>query len=160
MNVTLTLVGQMLTFLVLVWFVMKFLWVPVLKVLEDRQKKIADGLSAAEAEVQSREKAEIEIASLMKEARGRANEVIVQAQRRGDEIVDEAKVAARAEGVRLLDAARAEIGQELNQARESLRKEVVHIAIAGTEQLLKREVDKTVHADLLEGLAEQLVRAS
>ena len=73
MNVTLTLVGQMLTFLVLVWFVMKFLWIPVLKVLEDRQKKIADGLSAAEEGMQSREKAEIEIASLMKEARERAN---------------------------------------------------------------------------------------
>ena len=160
MNVTLTLVGQMLTFLVLVWFVMKFLWVPVLKVLEDRQKKIADGLNAAEEGVQSREKAEIEITSLMKEARERANEVIAQAQRRGDEIVGEAKVEARLEGERLLNAARAEIDQELNQARESLRKEVAHIAIAGTEQLLRREVDKTVHADLLEGLAEQLGRAN
>ena len=107
MNVTLTLVGQMLTFLVLVWFVMKFLWIPVLKVLEDRQKKIADGLSAAEEGMQSREKAEIEIASLMKEARERANR-----GNRASPEVEEMRLLTSpkwwpsAEGEHLLNAAR------------------------------------------------------
>ncbi|MEM7254483.1 MAG: F0F1 ATP synthase subunit B [Pseudomonadota bacterium] len=156
MNVTLTLVGQMLTFLVLVWFVMKFLWGPVLKALEDRQKKIADGLAAAEEGLHAKERAEAEVAGELQKARAQAQELIGQAQRRHDEIVEEAKSAARVEGERLLTAARAEIDQERNQAREGLRKEVVEIALAGAEQLLGREVDKSAHNDLLDGLARQL----
>ncbi|MCH9670904.1 MAG: F0F1 ATP synthase subunit B [Gammaproteobacteria bacterium] len=156
MNVTLTLVGQMLTFLVLVWFVMKFLWVPMLKVLEDRQKKIADGLAAAEEGLHAQERAEAEVAEQLKKVREQAGEVLAQAQRRRDEIVEEAKAEARVEGERLLTAARAEIDHERNQAREGLRKEVVDIAIAGAEQLLGREVDKSAHNDLLDRLAQQL----
>ena len=156
MNVTATLIGQIGTFLVLVWFVKQFLWEPVLKVLEDRQTKIADGLAAAERGMHEKELAEKRAAETLREAKEQATEIIAQAQRRGDEIVEESKRVARVEGERLLTAARAEIDREMNRAREGLRREVVAIAVAGAEQLLGREIDQTGHEELLEKLAAEL----
>ena len=156
MNVTATLFGQMGTFLVLVLFVMKFLWRPILDALEDRRKRIADGLAAAEMGHESQARAEEEAAQVLKEAREQASEIVAQAQRRGAEIVEESKSAARTEGERLLDAARADIDQESLRAREALRTEVGLIALAGAERLLRREVDAEQHAELLGQLAEEL----
>ena len=156
MNVTATLFGQMGTFLVLVLFVMKFLWKPILNALEDRRTRIADGLAAAEKGREEQARAEERAAEVLKEAREQASEIIAQAQRRGGEIVEESKGAARTEGERILVAARAEIDQESLRAREALRKEVGRIALAGTERLLRREVDAAQHADLLGQLAEEL----
>lgn len=156
MNVTATLFGQMGTFLVLVLFVMKFLWKPVLNALEDRRTRIAEGLAAAEKGHEEQARAEERAAEALKDAREQAGEIIAQAQRRGAEIVEESKAAARTEGERLLVAARAEIDQESLQAREALRKEVGRIALAGAERLLRREVDAGRHAELLGQLAEEL----
>ena len=156
MNVTATLFGQMGTFLVLVLFVMKFLWKPILNALEDRRTRIADGLAAAEKGREEQARAEERAAEVLKGAREQASEIIAQAQRRGGEIVEESKGAARTEGERILVAARAEIDKESLRAREALRKEVGRIALAGTERLLRREVDAAQHADLLGQLAEEL----
>ena len=156
MNVTATLFGQMGTFLVLVLFVMKFLWRPVLAALEDRRKRIADGLAAAEQGHESQARAEERAAEVLKGAREQASEIVAQAQRRGAEIVEESKASARTEGERILVGARAEIDQESMRAREALRKEVGLIALAGAERLLRREVDAGQHAVLLGQLAEEL----
>ena len=156
MNVTATLFGQMGTFLVLVLFVMKFLWKPVLNALEDRRTRIADGLAAAEQGREEQARAEERAAQVLNEARELASEIISQAQRRGEEIVEESKTMARTEGDRILVAARSEIDQESMRAREALRGEVGRIALAGAARLLRREVDAAQHAELLGQLAEEL----
>ncbi len=156
MNVTLTLFGQMFTFLVLVWFVMRYMWEPITRALADRQARIADGLAAAERGQQERELAEQKAAEMLREAREQAQEIVSHARRRGDEIIEESKQAAREEGERLLAAARSDIEQEMTQAREALRSEVSRLALLGAERLLRREVDPKAHSDLLAELAEQL----
>lgn len=156
MNVTATLFGQIVTFTVLVWFVMRFLWEPIIRMLEDRKKRIADGLAAAERGHHAHELAEKRAKELLQGAKVQAAEIIAQAQRRADEIVEESKDTARAEGERLMTAARAEIDQLLNQAKEQLRRQVVSIALAGAEQVLMREVDSNEHNKVLEKLASQL----
>ena len=156
MNITATLFGQMGTFLVLVLFVMKFLWKPVLNALEERRTRIADGLAAAEQGHEEQARAEERAAQVLKDAREQASEILSQAQRRGEEIVEESKTTARTEGDRILVAARSEIDQESMRAREALRGEVGRIALAGAERLLRREVDAAQHAELLGQLAEEL----
>ncbi|NIR29715.1 MAG: F0F1 ATP synthase subunit B [Gammaproteobacteria bacterium] len=156
MNITLTLFAQMVTFAILVWFVMHFLWEPVINMLENRRRRIADGLAAAERGQHERELAEKHARETLNEAREQAKQVIAQAQKRADEIVEEAKDDARAEGQRLIEAARGEITQEMNQAREALRGEVVRLAMAGAEQVLMREVDAAAHNEVLEKLATRL----
>lgn len=156
MNINLTLFGQTVTFIVFVWFCMKYVWPPILTALNERRQKIADGLAEAEKGMQAKEVAEQEAATALQEAKDQAAEILAQAQRRADEIVEESKATARVEGERLLTGAQAEIEQEVNRAREDLRKEVISIALRGTEQLLGREVDQAAHNDLLENLAEQL----
>ncbi len=156
MNVTLTLIGQMGTFLVLVLFVAKFLWKPILGALEDRRQRIADGLAAAEQGREEAARAEERSAEILREAREQASEIVAQAQRRGEEIVEESKDAARTEGNRLLAAANAQIEQESLRAREGLRQEVGRIALAGAERLLRREIDAGRHAELLGQLYEEL----
>ena len=156
MNINLTLFGQTVTFIVFVWFCMKFVWPPIINALTERRQRIADGLAEAEKGMQSRAVAEQDAAKVLEAAKGQATEVLAQAQRRADEIVEESKRNARVEGERLLAGARAEIDQEVNRAREALRKEVVAIALRGAEQLLGREVDQSAHNDLLDDLAAQL----
>ncbi|GAB6039952.1 F0F1 ATP synthase subunit B [Endothiovibrio diazotrophicus] len=156
MNVTATLIGQMLTFGVLVWFIWKFLWDPMTTMLEDRKKRIADGLAAAERGVHEQQMAEAKAKEVLKEAKQQAAEIIAQAQKRHSEIVDGAKEDARAEGERLLEAARAEIDQEANRAREALRSEVVKLAVAGAGKVIGREIDAKAHADLLDELVAQI----
>lgn len=156
MNVTATLFGQMLTFTVLVWFVMRFLWEPVIRMLEDRKKRIADGLAAADRGHHEKELAEKRAKELLVNAKEQAAEIIAQAQRRADEIVEESKDDARAEGQRLVTAAHAEIEQLLNQAKEQLRHQVVGIALTAAEQILMREVDVDEHNRMLEKLVNQL----
>ena len=156
MNVTLTLIGQMGTFAVLIWFVMKFLWNPVLKAMEDRSNRIAEGLAAAEQGIKDREKAEAKAQEELREAREQAKEIIAQANKRGEEIVESAKNDGREEGERMKTAAQAEIDQQLNQAREQLRGEVVRLAVIGAERILDAEVDAAAHNASLEKLAAEL----
>ena len=156
MNVTLTLIGQMGTFAVLIWFVMKFLWNPVLKAMEDRSNRIAEGLAAAEQGIKDREEAEAKALEELREAREQAKEIIAQANKRGEEIVESAKNDGREEGERMKTAAQAEIDQQLNQAREQLRGEVVRLAVIGAERILDAEVDAAAHNASLEKLAAEL----
>ena len=156
MNINLTLIGQSITFAVFVWFCYKFVWPPLINALTERKKQIADGLAAAERGQHEQELAEKKATERLKEAKGTASEIITQAQKRASEIVDEAKEDARTEADRIKAGADAEIEQEVNRAREHLRQEVVTLAMAGAEKVLKREVDANAHASTLNDLARQL----
>ena len=156
MNINLTLIGQSITFALFVWFCMKFVWPPIMGALDARRKEIADGLAAAERGQQEQELAEKRAAEYLKEAKGQASDIVSQAQKRASEMVEEAKGDAKVEADRIVTGANAEIEQEINRAREHLRKEVVGLAIAGAEKVLKREVDKGAHANTLNDLAAQL----
>jgi len=156
MNFTATIIGQILVFAVLVWFIKAFLWQPMLKMLDERKKRVADGLAAAERGQKEQELAEKRAAELLKEAKVQAQEVINRAEKRGSEIVDEAKGDAKVEGERLLTAAQAEINKEMNRAREELRSQVAALVVAGAEQILAKEVDAKAHSRMLNDLATQL----
>jgi len=156
MNINLTLIGQSITFALFVWFCMKFIWPPIMGALEARRKEIADGLAAAERGQHEQELAEKRATVHIKEAKGQASDIITQAQKRASEIVEEAKGDAKTEADRIVTGANAEIEQETNRAREQLRQEVITLAIAGAEKVLKREVDKDAHASTLNDLATQL----
>lgn len=156
MNFNATLIGQSITFIFFVWFCMKFVWPPIMSALETRKKQIADGLAAAD-----RGKHELELAAKkagdnMRDAKAQAAEVIAQAEKRAAQIIEEAKTAAKEEGDRQLAAAQANIAQETNRARESLREQVAGLAVAGAEKILRREVNAQTHADLLGQLKAEL----
>ena len=156
MNFNATLIGQSITFIFFVWFCMKYVWPPIMNALETRKKQIADGLAAAD-----RGKHELELAAKragdnMRDAKAQAAEVIAQAEKRAAQMIDEAKLAAKEEGERQLAAAQANIAQETNRARESLREQVVLLAVAGAEKILRREVNAQTHADLLGQLKAEL----
>lgn len=156
MNINATLIGQFITFFVFVWFCMKFVWPPIMQALHARQKRIADGLAAAERGVHEQTLAEQRAKDLLVEAKGQSVEIINLAQKRASEIVEEAKGDARAEGERLLTAARAEIEQEVNRAKERLRAQVAIIVVTGAEKVLGREIDAQAHAGMLNELAGQI----
>jgi F-type H+-transporting ATPase subunit b len=155
-GINMTLVGQMLTFLVFIWFTKKFVWPPVMKAMEERRTKIAEGLEAAERGQKALEEADAQVADRIREARQQAAQIIEQAQRRGTEVVDAAREQAQQEGERVLAQARAELEQETNRVREALRGEVAAIALAGAQQLLEKEIDAGAHRELLDKLASQL----
>ncbi len=156
MNITVTLFAQMIAFGLLIWFVNKVMWKPLSGIMEARQKRIADGLAAAEKGKHEQELAEKRATELLKEAKDQAQEIVAQGQKRASEIVEEAKDAARAEGDRIVAAANAELEREVNQAKEALRAQVAAIAVAGAEKVLKREIDAKAHEDLLNDLATQI----
>jgi F-type H+-transporting ATPase subunit b len=156
MNINLTLFGQLLSFVVFVWFTMRFVWTPIMGALETRKKEIADGLAAAERGQHEQELAKERAKSVLHEAKAQAAEIVSQAQKRAAEIVDEAKSNARAEGERILTAAEAEIEQETNRAREHLRERVGELAVAGAERILKKEINADTHKDIVEALAKEI----
>lgn len=156
MEFNLTLIGQMITFGLLVWFTMTYVWPPIISALRERQAKIAEGLAAAEQGEQAQEEAAAKAEQMIKDARQQAQEIIRQAERRANEIVEESKGNAREEGERLLAAARAEIEQESNRAREQLRGQVADIAVRGARAVLGKEVDASAHSKLLDELVQQL----
>ncbi len=156
MNINLTLIGQSITFIVFVWFTMKFVWPPIMQALNERKKKIADGLAAAERGAHEKELAEKKAAEVLHEAKQQAQDIINQAQKRASEIVEESKETARAEGERIIAAANAEIEQEVNRTREELRGQVASLAVAGAGKILKREIDAKANEDLLKDLVAQI----
>jgi len=153
-----TLIGQVLGFLILVWICWKFIWPPVLGAIEERQKKIADGLAAADRGQKDLEDAKGKANEIVREAREKAVQVIDQANKRSGELIDEAKHTAVAEGERLVAAARAEASTETARARDGLRQQVASLALVGAERLLGREVDAKAHAARLEELAAEIER--
>jgi F-type H+-transporting ATPase subunit b len=156
MNINLTLFGQMVAFAIFVWFTMKFIWPPLVKAIEDRKNKIAEGLAAAERGKREQELAEKGATEKLHEAKLKASDIVAKAERRAAEIVEEAKSAARVEGGRLLEAARAEINQEATKAREQLRTRVAELAVAGAERILRKEINLEAHREIVDHLAEQI----
>lgn len=156
MNITVTLIAQMIAFGLLIWFVNKVMWGPLSGIMEARQKRIADGLAAAEKGKHEEELAKKKAVEVLKEAKAQAAEVVAQGQKRASEIVEEAKATARIEGDRIVTAANAEIEREINQAKEALRAQVASIAVAGAAKVLKREIDAKAHDTLLNDLAAEI----
>ena len=156
MNINATLIGQAIVFLILIWFSVKFIWPPLLKAIEDRQKKIADGLAAAERGQKELHQASGEAEAIVGEAREKALRIVDQANRRSNEIIDDARATAVTEGQRLVGDAKQEITLEQARARDALRKDVASLAVAGASRLLEREIDPKAHADLIEKLAREI----
>lgn len=156
MNINLTLIGQLVTFVVFVWFTMKYVWTPIMGALDARRKEIADGLAAAERGQHEQELAQERAKEALHEAKQQAAEIVNQAHKRANEIVDEAKTDAKAEGDRILTAAQAEIEQELNRSREALREKVAILVISGAEKILQKEINADAHKDVVENVAGQI----
>ena len=151
-----TLIGQSIAMLVFVWFCMKFIWPPIMQAIEERQTQIADGLAAAERGQQSLDNAQVEAEDIIGDARKQATTILDQAHARASEIVADGKADGVKERDRQVTAAKAEVEQETNRAREELRGEVSAIAIASAEKILQREIDSKVHEDILGKLAAEL----
>ena len=156
MDINLTLIGQTIAMIVFVWFCMKFIWPPILNAIEERQEQIAEGLAAAEKGQDKLLQAQAEAEEIVADARKQATSILDQAHARANEIVAEGKSDGVKERERQLTAAKAEIEQEVNKAREELRGQVSAIAIASAEKILKREIDDKAHEDILGKLAQEL----
>ncbi len=156
MNINATLIGQMITFAIFVWFCMKYVWPPIMAALEERKTKIADGLAAAERGKHEQELAEQRAKEVIKGAKEEAAGILAQAQKRASEIVEEAKDTARVEAERIVTAANAEIEQEVNRAKEGLRGQVVSLAVAGAGKVIDKELDASAHDALLQDLVSQI----
>ncbi|HEV7138223.1 MAG TPA: F0F1 ATP synthase subunit B [Steroidobacteraceae bacterium] len=156
MNINLTLIIQMIVFALLVWATMHYLWPPLMRAVEERQKKIAQGLAAADRGEQELQQARQGAEAILREARERAGQIIDQAQHRANDIVEQARVSASQEGQRLVASAQQQIGLEASRARESLRREVGEIVVAAASKLLEREIDPSAHQDLISKLAAQI----
>ncbi|MBF6650698.1 F0F1 ATP synthase subunit B [Methylobacter sp. Wu1] len=156
MSINATLIGQMITFALLVWFTMKYVWPPLFDSLEERKKKIADGLAAAEKGQEEMQLAEKKAKNVLKEAKEQSSEIVNLAQKRANEIVEESKEIAKKEGERMILAAQAQIEQEMQQAKEGLRQEVAALAVSVAEQILNAEIDKAKHQDIISKVSNQL----
>ena len=156
MNINLTLIVQMIVFALLVWAVMKWLWPVILDAMDERQRKIAQGLAAAEEGERELAEARGKADVIIREARERANQIIDHAQHRANEVIEQAKGTASTEGARIVAAAQQQIELDTTRAKESLRREVAGIAVGAASKLLGREIDARAHADLLEQLAEEI----
>jgi len=155
-SINATLIGQMITFALLVWFTMKYIWPPLFDSLEERKKKISEGLAAAERGQEEMQLAEKKAKSVLKAAKEQSSEIVNLAQKRANELVEESKDAAKKEGERMILAAKAQIEQEMQQAKEGLRKEVATLALRAAEQILSAEIDKAKHQDIVSKVSNQL----
>lgn len=156
MNINATIIGQMIWFALFIWFVAKVVWPALNRMIETRQKTIAEGLAAAEKGRQTLELSSRQAEQDIRSARERAGEIVAQAEKRAAQMIEEAKNAAREEGAREKAAAQAEIEQQVARAREMLREQVAALAVAGAEKILRREVDQKAHAELLRQLKAEI----
>ena len=156
MNINATLFFQLVVFFIGAWVTMKYIWPPLIKSLEERQKKIADGLAAADRGQRSLEEAKRKIADEQAAERAHVQQLIAEAEKRGQTIVDAAKEQAKVEADRIVEAAKAEATQEMQRAKEALRDQVAVLAVAGAAQILQREVNPQVHSELLAQLRAKL----
>ena len=156
MNINFTLLMQAVAFGAFIWFCARFIWPPLMRAIENRQKQIADGLAAGEQGRQSLSRAEKEIAQMLSDAKTRAAEIIAQGEKLRTETVEQAKDEAKTEATRILVAAKAEIAQEATRAKETLRNQVAELAVAGAAKILRREVDAKKHAEMLASIQKQL----
>ena len=151
-----TLLGQAIAFFLFVVFCMKYVWPPIMEAIEDRQKKIADGLAAADRAAKDLNLAQANASEQLKEAKHTATELVEQANKRKAQIIDEAKAEALAERDKILAQGLAEIEAERNRARDDLRKQVATLAVIGAEKIIERSIDKDAHADLLNKVTAEL----
>ena len=156
MNINLTLVMQAVAFAAFIWFTARFVWPPLMRAIENRQKQIADGLAAGEQGRQNLSTAEKRSADMLAEGKAKAAEIVALGEKFKSETMEQAKVQAKAEADRIVAAAKAEIEQEVARAKESLRNSVADLAVAGASKILKREVDAKAHADLLREIQQKL----
>ena len=156
MNINATLIGQTIMFALFVWFCMKFVWPPIMAALDARNKRIADGLAAAERGKNDLALAAKRSAELLREAKEKVSEIIALGDKRASEIVEEAKAQAKIEGDRIITAAKAEVEQEVFRAKEQLRTQVSAIALAGAGKILGREIDAKAHNDLIDKLVAEI----
>ena len=156
MNINLTLIGQMLTFVCFVVFCMKYVWPPIMAAMAEREKKIADGLAAADRASLDLELAKEKAVERLKDAKSEAAGIVDAANKRGTQLVEEAKNAALAEAERVKVSAQAEIEQEANRAREHLRSQVAALTLAGAEKVLGAAIDREAHNELVDKLAAEL----
>lgn len=156
MEINATLIGQLITFAILVWFIMKYVWPPITKAMADREKKIAAGLEAADRSKRELEHAEHKALSIIRDAKLEASQIVDQAHKRFAQIVEEAKESARTEGDRILLIAQDEIAREVNQAKEALRKQLATLAVAGAEKIIKRNLDASAQTALLDEIVAEI----
>lgn len=156
MSINATLIAQLIVFLILVWFTMSFVWPPIVKALDERAQKISEGLSAADKAKADLATANKRVEEQLSTARTDAAQRLADAERLAQSMVEEAKTRANEEGVKIVAAAKAEAEQESLKAREALREQVAMLAVKGAEQILKREVNAGVHAELLNRLKVEL----
>jgi F-type H+-transporting ATPase subunit b len=155
-NINATLIVQAIVFAILVWFTMRFVWPPITAALDERARKIADGLSAADKAKSELAAANTRVEQQLAAARGDAQKRLADAERLAQQMVEEAKSRASDEGAKIVAAARTEAEQEAMKAREALREQVAGLAVKGAEAILRREVNASVHADLLARLKSEL----
>lgn len=156
MDINFTLFAQAAVFAIFIWFTARFVWPPLMKAVEDRQKTIADGLAAAEKGARSLQDASAKSDEALKAARVQAQEILANASKQATQTIDAAKGTAKTEADRIVAAAREEVSREVNQAKEALRKQVGELAVAGASKILKREIDAKAHADVLKDLAARV----
>jgi len=156
MNINLTLLMQAAAFAAFIWFTARFIWPPLMRAVDTRQKQIADGLAAGEQGKKELASAEKRISDMLAEAKTKAAEIVATGEKFRSETMDAAKTEAKAETDRMIAAAKAEIQQEVARAKEQLRNQVADLAVAGAAKILRREVDAKAHADLLASIRTQL----
>ena len=156
MNINLTLFGQTIAFAIFVWFCMKFVWPPLTLAMQERQKKIAEGLDAAGRAERDLQLAQERAAQMLRETKEQAAEILDRANKTANAIVEEAKAQARSEGEKLIVGAKAEIDLEVNRAKEQLRAQVAALAVTGAEKILRKEINASAHADMLVALKQDL----
>ncbi len=156
MDINVTLFAQSLVFVALIWFTKAYVWPPVINALNERQKRISDGLAAAERGARALQDASLKSDEALKEARAQAQDILSAANKQAAQALDQAKLTAKTEGERIVAAAREEVQREIAHAREELRKQVGELAVIGASKILKREIDAKAHAEVLKDLAARV----
>lgn len=156
MEINATIIGQFITFAILVWFTMKYVWPPITKTLHDREKKIAAGLEAAERSKRELEMAEHKAFSIIRDAKQQASQIIEQANLHSAQLIEEAKGDAKVESQRIIEMAQSEIDRDVAQAKEALKNQLASLAVTGAEKIIQRKLDPSIHSDLLNELADAI----
>jgi F-type H+-transporting ATPase subunit b len=155
-DINVTLFAQALVFIALIWLTKAFIWPPVINALHERQKRISDGLAAAERGAKALQDASVKSEEALKEARAQAQDILTAANRQAAQALDQAKQTAKTEGERIVAAAREEVQRGVEHAREELRRQVGELAVVGASKILKREIDAKAHAEVLKDLAARV----
>lgn len=156
MNINATILGQFITFAILVWFTYRYVWPPITKTLAERETKIAAGLEAAERSKRELEMAEQKVMAMIREAKSQASQIIEQANSHSAKIIEEAKSQAKIEGQRIVDLAEGEINRAVASAKEQLKSQLASLAIAGAEKIIQHQLDPAADNDLLNQLVTEI----